>query len=310
MIVGVGNVDPVPPGSQCEAGGLGELRLKPLSVTQAGLTRADPSNNLFFCGVKKLEPVIVGVGHSHPGAGLEPEHAEVMLQAGLLANPIGVTEGEEVPRRGILATDKGGGAVAFQVDCPDRAALAVGDEELAVSNAQARWLGPGGQEAIRGVAVLLTPRPAEVIEDPLLLVVGPDLVGSSHGDVDLFAVDRDIPGRAEPLLRSLAAAGIVPALHPVTGESRDRLRLEIDDPQGVVLAVGDIQELAIDGQALKPVEPGRIVAAITQPDTAAADHLGKPALEICHHDSMVVGIADEEPLAWRINRQLAGETQR
>ena len=233
-----------------------------------------------------------------------------MLQAGLLANPIGVTEGKEVPRLGILATDKGGGGAAFQVDCPDRAALAVGDEELAVSNAQARWLGPGGQEAIRGVAVLLTPRPAEVIEDPLLFVVGPDLVGSSHGDVDLFAVDRDIPGRAEPLLRPLAAAGIVPALHPVTGESGDRLRLEIDDSQGVVFAVGDIQEVAIDGQALEPVESGRIVASISQPDTAAADRLDKPSLEICHHDSMVVGIADEEPLAWRINRQLAGETQR
>ena len=68
-----------------------------------------------------------------------------MLQTGLLSDSIDISEGEEIPRLGILSANQGGGGSAREVNGTTRAALAVGDKELAVSNAQAGWLGPGGQ---------------------------------------------------------------------------------------------------------------------------------------------------------------------
>ena len=89
-----------------------------------------------------------------------------MLHAGRFADAILVSEGEQVTRLGVLAAGDRAGGAARQVNRADGAALAVGNEQFAVANAQAGRLRPGGQQAVVAVEVLLGAVATVVLGDP------------------------------------------------------------------------------------------------------------------------------------------------
>ena len=99
-------------------------------------------------------------------------------------------------------------------------------------------------------------------------------MAAGHGDVELFVVVSQVPGRVEfgGVPRCLAGAAI--ALVTVADDGGDAAGGKIHPPQSVVFGVGQVEDIPIQGHALGMVEAGRRKIAVRQALFAGADNLG------------------------------------
>ena len=90
----------------------------------------------------------------------------------------------------------------------------------------------------------------------------------------------------------------------------DRPRLEVDDANLVVLGVGDVEQIAIEREALRPIEARLRENAVVVALQARADRLDQLAVERRDDDAVVVRVGDEEAIRLLVGEDLAGIQQR
>ena len=90
-----------------------------------------------------------------------------------------------------------------------------------------------------------------------LEVESPDLMRARHRDVQVAAVPREVPRRAERdlLARDPVHRRDVPELARAR-DGGDRLAIEVDAADGVVPRVGDVERSIVEADALRVVERG------------------------------------------------------
>ena len=119
----------------------------------------------------------------------------------------------------------------------------------------------------------------------------------------LFRRGRLAPGRE----RSGGDRGLLAG----AGDRRDRLRLQVDGADGVVLGVGDVEGLADQAHPLRAVERGLVEVAVDQARRSPVPiDVGCLPSRSVIDDPVVAGVGDEQPLARRVGEDLAGEEQR
>ena len=78
----------------------------------------------------------------------------------------------------------------------------------------------------------------------------------------------------------------------------------------MVLAVGDVEHVALEGHALRIVEAGLGEGAVRLAGFAGAGDGDLFAVEIRNDDAVMRAVGDEQPLARGVGQHLAGEEQR
>src|SRR5262245_44726728 len=96
---------------------------------------------------------------------------------------------------------------------------------------------------------------------------------AGHGDEELALVKQEVPRTVKAGLESWTAAlAATTVLLAGAGHRLDALVLEVDGPQAVVAAVGDIEHVAVQRHALRVVELGLVEAAVLEAlDSVAGD---------------------------------------
>ena len=129
-------------------------------------------------------------------------------------------------------------------------------------------------------------------------------------DEQLFALDQEVPRAVQTRLQRRPSLFPVAALSTGAGDGRHLLRFEIQSPNGVVLAVGDVQRLAFQRQPLRVVEARLVKRTIHQARLAHSGDGLFVACQVGDDDTMVRAVGDEEALAWGVGEDLAGEEKR
>ena len=86
--------------------------------------------------------------------------------------------------------------------------------------------------------------------------------------------------------------------------------LQVERANQVVLAVGDVEDVALEGHSLRIGKAGlgeRTVGLSRGPGAGHGDLL---AVQVGNDNAMMRAVGDEEPLAGRIGNDLAGEAER
>src|SRR6185312_5186758 len=143
----------------------------------------------------------------------------------------------------------------------NRADLAIGDvKELAVGRQAAR-LGEAG-EARQSIEYVLAAVAGEVRQFLLGWVEIPNLVVAGHRDEQPVADHQEAPRAVEADAGRRYRAGNSPIagfrLLPRAGDCTDLLPLQVDGPDGVVLAIGHVKDVALEGEPLRIVELGLV----------------------------------------------------
>ena len=103
-------------------------------------------------------------------------------------------------------------------------------------------------------------------DDLLRQVVSPDLMMAGHGDVQLVVVQQQVPRAVEADLEGGAAVGAVAAvLLAGAGDVVTVCVLQVEGAERVVLAVGDVERVAVEGHALRVAELGLVEGAVLEP---------------------------------------------
>ena len=85
---------------------------------------------------------------------------------------------------------------------------------------------------------------------------------AGHGDEQGMAMERKIPGTVEGHLQGRPALATRVAFFTVAGQRAHRLLLQVERPDEMVLAIGNIKDAIPEGQALRIVENGRSESSI------------------------------------------------
>ncbi len=94
---------------------------------------------------------------------------------------------------------------------------------------------------------------------------------AGHGDEEIIVVDGDIPGRTEGGGSRRTPRWHLSGLLTDAGDGADPAGGQIDAADGVVLVVGDVDGVAIDGDALRLVESGFSRRAVRKTGLGTAD---------------------------------------
>src|SRR5438874_13335863 len=78
----------------------------------------------------------------------------------------------------------------------------------------------------------------------------------------------------------------------------------------MIFGIGNIERVAIKRQTLRSEERRAIKGAIVGAMWAGADGFEQRAAETGNDDPVVIGIRDEDSIAFRISQNLAGKSQR
>src|SRR5215813_15103804 len=77
----------------------------------------------------------------------------------------------------------------------------------------------------------------------------------------------------------------------------------------MVLSVGNVQELSVQGHTLWMMERGRRKISIGFANSTAASHCQHVTLQVSDDNTVIVGVSDVESLRRRIGEHFAGEGQ-
>ncbi|OPY90386.1 MAG: hypothetical protein A4E73_02523 [Syntrophaceae bacterium PtaU1.Bin231] len=218
---------------------------------------------------------------------------------------VGVSEVEEVPAR---QGRHGTGGIG--VDAAYGVALAVGDVDLPPVRGDARRLREQGLPE-RAVPASLFDRACMGGDIGLGGIHLPDLMGPGHGDEQDSAAGRQVPRRIQR--RPAPRTGDVehPRLPSRPRRRRDGLPFQVHPADRVVVGIGDVQDLSVQGHALRIAEAGLGEGAVPEARLPAADQrIGLPAGKVVDDDAVMSGIGDEEPRRARVGEDLPREEQK
>lgn len=313
MVVRVGDEELIARGGQ--AGRLVELgRI----VGAAGQARAGDRFRGAGGRIDRFDLVVVGVGHVERA--LVEGHAQRMLQAGTSPRAVDVAEGEQSACRQLRRADDCAHLLAgIEGNGADRASFAVGHVEPRAVGGQAAGLSEGAIALFEGLAWEETPvdnvfpAVARIGADLRLVQTQfPDLVRTGHGDIEIVALDPEIPGAAQGRVAGIGHAchRAFAALLAGASDGDDLLLGQVDFADHVVEVVGHIEGAALEGHALGIVELGLGIVAIGISRDARADRGQERAIEPGDHDPVVAAIGNEQPVARLVGQDLAGKPQR
>ena len=155
----------------------------------------------------------------------------------------------------------------------------------------------------------------------------PDLVRPGHRDVQIVAVDPQIPGAVQRRLQrradkamscglraqsadELVHAGPAMSLLAGAGDRLDSFLLQVDLAQHVILGIGHVEHVLAQRHALRMIEAGLVKVAVLGADLARADRLDQCAVELGDHDAVVIAVGDEQPVRFFVGQHLARKAQR
>src|SRR5262249_6702912 len=132
-----------------------------------------------------------------------------------------------------------------------------------------------------------------------------------HGDVQLVVPVQHVPRAVEARFQrrpALETAGAV--LLPCAGDRFDRLLLQVESPNTVVLAVGDVEGFAVQRHALRVAKLGLGERSVGLSLGSRAGNGDLLALQVRNDDTVVRAVGDEQTFARGVGQHLAGEEQR
>ena len=135
-------------------------------------------------------------------------------------------------------------------------------------------------------------------------------MGAGHRDDQDARLQREVPRRIQIDTQRITAVTAPRRLLAGTGQRVDRTRQEIDDADLVVLGVGHVEQIAIERETLRPIEPRLQKNAVVVALQAGADRLDQLAAKRRDDNPVVIGIRDVKTIASSIRQDLARVEQR
>src|SRR5262249_31604573 len=126
----------------------------------------------------------------------------------------------------------------------------------------------------------------------------------------VVALEVHVPRAVQRSLQRVAATLAVRALLAGTRHEADRLLLQVQRPDRVVLAVSDVKRLALQCHSLRIVETRLVERAVLQARLARTGNGDLLAIQIRNDNAMVRTVGDEESLRGGVSQDLAREEQR
>src|SRR5262249_1006827 len=120
-----------------------------------------------------------------------------------------------------------------------------------------------------------------------LQVHHPDLVRACHSNKQLRAEAYQIPGGIQGDLRGCARHIKSARLLASPSDGGDGSGLQVEPTQQMVLGIGNVQELSVQGHALWMMKCGRVKVPISSADSSTASHGEHLALQVSDNNAVI-----------------------
>src|SRR5262249_17583345 len=139
----------------------------------------------------------------------------------------------------------------------------------------------------------------------VLEVHGPDLVRSSHGDVQDAFFEYEVPRRAEIDFAGRAGPVVPEGLGAGAGDGGDGPRPQIESPKQVVFGVRHVEQVAVHCHALGVIKSGDGEGAVGGAELARAGDVEYVPGFARHQNTVVIGVGDEQPVPLRVGQHFS-----
>lgn len=300
VVVGIGDVQPARGRGQTTR--FEELR----SVPMAGSWSAAPEQGLHALegGVQDLDLVVVGVGDIH--APIQDRNAQRVLEADPAPGTVPIAELEQPHSH--QGADP---ASRAWVNAPDRAGLAVRDEQQASVGGDAARLVHGRVKA-RAINQRLAACAADQIKLSPRKIKPPHLMASGHGDVENPVEGHEVPrgvqaGREGIVVRR--PKGTM-GLASCPRHTLNPPGAQIQAADQMVLRVGDVETSVVECDTLRVAEACLRKGPIFSARLACAGQRLDSPVHIRDDDPVVSGVGDRQSARGGVHDDLAGKGER
>ncbi len=250
--------------------------------------------------VDHLELVVVSVGDVE--LSIHQDNPEGVLQTDRRSDSVAVAKIEQTrPDQG---SHSAGG---LKGESPHAADLAVGHIEGRPIAGQTAGLREAARQvgAVHNVLHAIAGNGGDHLPGQ---VQRPDLVMAGHGDKQEVVLHEQSPGtvQADAERRSAEAQAVLKAR---AGHRRDGLPLQVQGTDHVVLAVGHVERIALQGQALRVGETRLLERTVYPARPARAGDGNFLAGQVSDDNTVVGAVGDEQSAALGVSKHLAGEVQ-